>query len=400
MKKYITIAITILIGIILIYSPKVKAATTYSWTTKQSRVYIDQQGTETQTSWQTIPYTQSVSYPVTQMQYRLKYSGGLTAGNTYKFKISYLPNPDAINVSGIWFSDGTETLTEVNCSGWARESNNYYANICAISPTSDISADNYLYVRIVFNESYLTSIRSYVGDFEETKGTGAIIQDSAIDIMNNQNENTQAIINANKVCETIDKSNIEQDNKYLAITGSVNNNSTMGITKYYKINTETDLEMLTKQTDYLAYYCFYNTNKTLIGQCYASREQNVGKLNIPNDSEYVRFTIVKDTNKPTFKICKQGNQALQDTLDQDAEYDTEGEEIEGQEDINNYEQAESDLMESLDFSAVDDLDITINADTSSFIWQIVERLRQISSKIVLLFTSVLGLGLIKMILNR
>ena len=247
MKKLLTILIAISIGIILMFSNKtrLKASTTYSWTTKQSRVFIDQQGTETTTSWQTIPYTQSVSYPVTQMQYRLKYSGGLTAGNTYKFKISYLPNSDAINTSGIWFSDGTNTLTEVNCSGWARESNNYYANICAISPISNITSNDYLYVRIVFNESYISSIRSYVGDFEETKGTGAIIQDSAIDIMennnnntqeiiNNQNANTQAQIQANKVCKQLSKENIKTDG-YLQTNGNIENSSswarnTFGIT--------------------------------------------------------------------------------------------------------------------------------------------------------------------------
>ena len=328
-------------------------------------------------------------------------SGGLSAGNTYKFKISFLPNPDAINSSGIWFSDGTTTLTEVNCSGWARESNGYYANICAISPESDISSSGYLYVRIVFNSTYVNTIRSYVGDFEETKGTGAIIQDSAIDIMNNQNENTQAIINANQVCNYVDKANVIAWGKYVAgYNGQVfdTTNTNKGVTDYIKISNKDTLKIITSN-NYEDALVFYNTNKEYISRVIVS-DYNNQEVTIPNNTSYIRVTIEKTSNKPTLYICKNGSQALQDTLDQDAEYNTDGEEIEGQQEIDDYKQAEENVLDSLDFSAAEDLDITINASTSSFIWQIVERLRQISSKIVLLFTSVLGLGIIKMILNR
>ena len=124
------------------------------------------------------------------------------------------------------------------------------------------------------------------------------------------------------------------------------------------------------------------------------------EITIPTNANYIRFSIYKIDDIPVINYCTNGNQALQDTLDQDAEYNTDGEQIEGKQDMDDYKQAEENVLDSLDFSAVDDLDITINANTSNFIWQIVERLRQISSKIVLLFTSVLGLGIIKMILNR
>ena len=171
------------------------ADTSYSWTTKQSRLYFDQQGTINVYNWQTMPYTHSSPYPVTQLEYRLKYSGGLSAGNTYTFSIDYKPDPDAISVSGFYFTDGTNRLTDVNCSGWSRTSNGTYTNLCAISPVVDISSNGYLYVNIYFNEEYLNTIQSGVGNFTITKGVGAVIQDSAVDIMENNNNNTTSIIN-------------------------------------------------------------------------------------------------------------------------------------------------------------------------------------------------------------
>lgn len=186
------IKITDLFGIGRVY-----ADTTYSWTSKQSRIYYDNNGTENVYDWHNIPYTHSANYPITKMQYRLQYSGGLDSGNTYTFTISYTPNPDAINVQGISFSDSTGVITGVNCSGWSRNSSGKYSNTCAINPTRNISSSGYLYVMITYNAGYLTTLKSEVGSFSITKGVGAVIQDSAIDIMNNNNNNTNSIINNN-----------------------------------------------------------------------------------------------------------------------------------------------------------------------------------------------------------
>lgn len=92
---------------------------------------------------------------------------------------------------------------------------------------------------------------------------------------------------------------------------------------------------------------------------------------------------------------------VNDTLTQNHTYNSNASEtIQGQSDINNMENKEQQVMNSIDVSGVEDIDITIDGDSSTYIWGIVNRLRQINPAIVLLVTSILGLGIMKMILNR
>lgn len=88
-------------------------------------------------------------------------------------------------------------------------------------------------------------------------------------------------------------------------------------------------------------------------------------------------------------------------ISQDHNYNTnpsQNTENEKQE-MENYEQEENSLRNGLDLS-IEDTEITINPEANTFIWNIVDRLRGMSGKIVLLFTSVLSLGIMKMILGR
>ncbi len=163
-------------------------ADTISWTSKYSRIYYDDHGTERNYNFLSMPRTHTADYPITQMEYRLGYSGGFSSANTYTFSVDYTPSPDSLYVTGLWFSDGTNRFTDVNCGGWSRTNTGTYTNLCAVSPPVDIPSSGYMYVRIVYQGSYVDSLTSGVGNFSITKGTGAIIQDSAIDIMNNQNE--------------------------------------------------------------------------------------------------------------------------------------------------------------------------------------------------------------------
>lgn len=92
---------------------------------------------------------------------------------------------------------------------------------------------------------------------------------------------------------------------------------------------------------------------------------------------------------------------VNDTLNQNHEYNnnaSQNTENEKQE-MENYEQEEDTLRNGLDLN-IEDTEITINPEANTFIWNIVDRLRGMSGKIVLLFTSVLSLGIMKMILGR
>lgn len=107
-------------------------------------------------------------------------------------------------------------------------------------------------------------------------------------------------------------------------------------------------------------------------------------------------------------IIIEGNTQINNNLEDikeiitgDYEYEnTPSEEIEGKEEMDEMKELEEGILGNLDLSATDTLDITINPNASKFIWDIVEELRGINAKIIMLITSILGLGIIKMILNR
>lgn len=105
-------------------------------------------------------------------------------------------------------------------------------------------------------------------------------------------------------------------------------------------------------------------------------------------------------NNQTTIIQNQTN-AIIEAITGEHEYnDTASEELQGKEELDNLKEKEEELLGNLDFSGVENIEITIEPETANFIWQIVEALRSINGKIVLLITSILGLGIIKMILNR
>ena len=92
---------------------------------------------------------------------------------------------------------------------------------------------------------------------------------------------------------------------------------------------------------------------------------------------------------------------VNDTLNQDHNYNTNPSTSTQEEEnkINDYETQEDSLREGLNLE-IDNSEITINPNANSFIWQTIDKLRGMNGKIVLLFTSVLSLGLIKIILGR
>lgn len=119
---------------------------------------------------------------------------------------------------------------------------------------------------------------------------------------------------------------------------------------------------------------------------------------------YVQFGInpVANVSYDTNAIVIEKQQETNEILNQTTTYEgiNQSEEINGSEELTSYEQEEQNLLDSLNMTEVDNLDITINPNASSFIWTIVDALRNMSSKIIVFMTSVLGLGVIKMLLNR
>ena len=136
------------------------------------------------------------------------------------------------------------------------------------------------------------------------------------DIIDNQNANSQAQIDSQKVCEFIDKNKIETDNKTLYGDGTEATWNATGITSYIPIDNNSEITFLTK-FDNNSYNCFYNVNKEKIS-CFSNANVEINtKINIPTNARYIRFTINKYSNVPTVNICKNGNQAMQDTMTND-----------------------------------------------------------------------------------
>lgn len=108
------------------------------------------------------------------------------------------------------------------------------------------------------------------------------------------------------------------------------------------------------------------------------------KLEVGDNSD-----IINNQNQNTQNII---NGTLADTPSQDFTNETQ--------ELNDYSTAEEQVLNSLDFSGVNQTTVTINPNASLFIWNIVDRLRSMSGAIVLLMTSIFGIGIIKLVLNR
>lgn len=100
-------------------------------------------------------------------------------------------------------------------------------------------------------------------------------------------------------------------------------------------------------------------------------------------------------------IIKEGQDKINDSINQDHEYN-QNESVSTEEDknkFNNFEEQEDNLRNGLNLD-IEDSQITIDPNANNFIWETINKLRSMSPKIVLLFTSVLSLALMKMILGR
>lgn len=135
-------------------------------------------------------------------------------------------------------------------------------------------------------------------------------------IINNQNQNTQAIIDSNQSCDLIDKNQIVTTGKALNSSGIETASSVAGITGYISISSSARLKKVALLSDASKNYCFYNVNKTLISCDSATTGLNE-YITIPDNASFVRFTIRTDLNIPTYQLCKNGSQAVTDTITDD-----------------------------------------------------------------------------------
>lgn len=127
---------------------------------------------------------------------------------------------------------------------------------------------------------------------------------------------------------------------------------------------------------------------------------NVGKIRYINSVVTYEEGVGAIIDKKTDEMIKE-QEKTNEILSKDHKYNTDpsqSTENEKQQ-MENYEQEEDSLRKGLDLN-IEESEITINPEANTFIWSIVDKLRGMSPKIVLLFTSVLSLGIMKMVLGR
>ena len=144
-------------------------------------------------------------------------------------------------------------------------------------------------------------------------------QTNASAIIDNQNQNTQQQIESQQVCSTIkiDKNSITQSGYALNNIGNASlTGENLGVTDYINIENVKKITNITiSGTDFQYYMCTYNTSKTMIN-CYNRSSYNGTFISINDNEKYVRFTINNSTDRPQFEFeqCKNGNQALNDNI--------------------------------------------------------------------------------------
>lgn len=145
------------------------------------------------------------------------------------------------------------------------------------------------------------------------------ISDSTQDIIDNQNANTDKQIESQKACTQYDIENTIK-NKQVNNDGSISSSNTTNASNFIKVTKNDTLKLIYKSDSIVGRFCFYNSNKEKIN-CFYQNQISLGNIDIPNDTKFFRYTISKSENRPIYEICKNGNQAVTDTLTDD---DVEG----------------------------------------------------------------------------
>lgn len=409
MKANKIIAIILITIIAITYNTgKVKATAYQDWAQSQSRYRYDDHGTNTYSSWETTPHTWEPTLPLNKAQWRVKATNGLSYENTYIIKFAYRPIPQAISPTRIqiYADDGTIDYEEITCTQWAYNNDGFNVVSCSFTPMNDISSSTWLIIEVNFTQGYLTSFRSYMNQYEERTGVNSVITQTGDQITNEiENatneitniiiENNQNIINSitenNKTCTLtqINKQTNGLSHGILANDCQIGNSATNWVTKLYKIEEGTKLYAIRTGTSRV---CFYNE----IGQMISlANPTQTGEQTIPEGTKYVRFNVANANNYTFYELyqCQNNIDAL---LNNDHQYNKEdiGQQVEG------IHELEYDIMGRINTSVNDELNIQWNANANSYIWSIFNRLFVQNAIVWTFITSILGLGIIKIILGR
>lgn len=132
------------------------------------------------------------------------------------------------------------------------------------------------------------------------------------DIINNNNENIDKLIENEKSCIVLNSNKVIQWGAYLKDNGNViiGSSSSIGISDYINISGAT-IDFDGSKSQGFPSTCFYKKDKSLI-RCHQNRffTDNV----IPDNSFYMRYSYMRTYNSPIINLCKNGNQALNDSV--------------------------------------------------------------------------------------
>lgn len=143
---------------------------------------------------------------------------------------------------------------------------------------------------------------------------------------------------------------------------------------------------------------FYGAKIDVIGQ--NDLVTNASLNNAITNSGLASATSVSQVQNSINQVQQEMND-IDNTLKEDHDYNNNpSETIDGKDNIDDMTQAEENLMNNIDLDGASDVNVVINPYSSNFIWNIVNRLREINPAIITLMTSILGIGIFKLILNR
>lgn len=220
------------------------------------------------------------------------------------------------------------------------------------------------------------------------------------EVIDNANQNTQDTIESQQVCTRIDKSNAT-NRGYLNSNGGFNENTgSTYVTEYIKISNTTKIKILhTYSSQYR--FCFYDDSKNLIECKFINEYTDNSNVVIPDNAKYIRFTINSTYNRPQFEICKNGNQANADLIEEAINLGENVQPDDPPQDVQDVNQSEEELLESIstnDYS--NNIDLDLDQNSNEFVWNKITNILQANSKIFSMIISILVLGVLKTILGR